>query len=82
MSESKQVQKLLKMKRLIEEKKSLKNRLEGERDRIERQLKEQFNCNGERQAKTKLKSLASQIEEKEKTLNKELDRLENDFVWE
>ena len=81
MSESKQAKKLLRMKGEIEEKVALKNRLEGQKEQIEKKLKEQFNCIGEKQINAKVKLISSKIEKKQDELNDELDELEENFEW-
>jgi chromosome segregation ATPase len=61
-------EKLLKMKKKIEELKAEKSRLEGKKEQLENQLKTQFKCESIEEAKKYLSVLEDELEELQKLI--------------
>lgn len=76
-------EKLLRMKKKIEDSKAEKSRLEGKKEQLENQLKTQFECETVDEAKKYLSVLEDQLEElqeqisgKEKEIEKKYEKLQ------
>jgi DNA-binding FrmR family transcriptional regulator len=75
-TESKEIQNLLNKKKIIDQAKADKNRLEGQLQMIKKQMEEKFDCKNANQIKAKLKSIGSQIEKNERILIEGIEELD------
>lgn len=73
---------LMEMKRRIEELKTKKAQAEGAIKQISRELKDDFGCRDLKDAKAKLESMKAELEETERKIEKQIEKLDKDYEWE
>jgi len=72
---------LLKLKEDIEEAKASLNRLEGKQESLYNNLKSEFGCSSIEEGQEKLKALLEELTGKREDIQRQLDRLEEQYEW-
>ena len=73
--------KLMNMKDEIEKAKLEKARLQGQKDNLYKQLKNDFSCTDSTQAQRKLDKMGKDIDHMESALEKAVNKLDEAYVW-
>lgn len=70
---------LLRIKKEIEESKQTASELKGQKDLLNKELKEKYGCSSIEEAEEKIQALEEEAEEIEERMKKELDELEREY---
>lgn len=73
-------EKLLKIKKQIDEAKSKQSEIKGQKEAIEKQIIDKFDIDISEVDK-KLDEMASELDEMEEKFNKDLEKLEESYQW-